>query len=142
MKLKRALIGFTVLAAVAVSQEMTRSVWDGVYSDAQAKAGQELYASKCASCHGDQLTGGEMAPPLAGPEFMANWNGLSAGDLFERIRTTMPANKPGSLSREANTQILAYMFASSKFPSGKTDMPQATEVLKTIKIESEKPTKK
>lgn len=83
-----------------------------------------------------------MAPPLAGPEFMSNWNGLTAGDLFDRIRTTMPANKPGSLSRETNADILAFMFASSKFPSGSKDLPQATEVLKQIKIEAEKPTKK
>ena len=76
----------------------------------------ELYASKCASCHGDQLTGGEMAPPLAGPEFMSNWNGLTAGDLFDRIRTTMPANKPGSLSREANADILAYMSRTANSP--------------------------
>ncbi len=141
MKLKFAVIA-VALAAIAVSQETTRSVWDGVYSDAQAQRGAGLYATHCASCHGDQLTGGEMAPPLAGPEFMANWNGLTAGDLFERIRTTMPANKPGSLSREVNTGILAYMFAASKFPAGSADLPQATEVLKQIKIEAEKPTKK
>lgn len=142
MKPKFAFIAIAALAVFAFAQETTRSVWDGVYSDAQAKRGQELYASKCASCHGDQLTGGEMAPPLAGPEFMSNWNGLTAGDLFDRIRTTMPANKPGSLSREVNADILAYMFAASKFPAGSADLPQATEVLKQIKIEAEKPTKK
>ncbi len=57
-----------------------------------------------------------MAPPLAGPEFMSNWNGLTAGDLFDRIRTTMPANKPGSLSRETNADILAFMFAVQQIP--------------------------
>jgi hypothetical protein len=36
-------------------------------------------------------------PPLAAiaapdADFLSNWNGLTVGDLFERIRTTMPQN--------------------------------------------------
>ena len=44
-----------------------------------------------------------MATPLAGAEFMTNWNGLTLGDLFERIRTTMPLNYPGpgTLTKES-----------------------------------------
>jgi mono/diheme cytochrome c family protein len=53
------------------------SVWEGVYSDDQAKRGEALYRQKCASCHGDKLTGGESAPPLAGGQFLSNWNGLA-----------------------------------------------------------------
>jgi len=33
-------------------------------------------------------------PPLSGAQFLANWNGLTVGDLFERIRKSMPANDP------------------------------------------------
>ena len=80
-----------------------------------------------------------MAPPLAGGEFLANWNGLTLGDLFERIRTTMPLNKPGMLSRQTNADILAYMLDVNKFPDGKTELPRETEVLKQIKIEATKP---
>src|SRR2546423_11279807 len=99
-----ALIGLAGIGA-ALGQ---RSVWDGVYSADQAKRGQALYNAQCASCHGDTLTGGESAPPLAGGEFLSNWSGLSVGELFDRTRSTMPQNKPGSLSRAANAEILAY----------------------------------
>src|SRR5438874_1490899 len=87
------------LTGIAVSQK-SRSVWDGVYAEDQAKRGQARYGELCASCHGDTLGGGESAPPLAGGEFLANWNTLTVGDLFDRTRTTMPQSKPGSMSRE------------------------------------------
>ena len=79
-----------------------RSVWDGVYSQDQAQRGQALYNQHCMACHGGSLTGGEQAPPLAGGDFLSNWNGLTVGDLFERIRTTMPLNNPQSLNRDTN----------------------------------------
>jgi mono/diheme cytochrome c family protein len=138
MKFKIAAAAIITLAA-AIAQEGTRSVWDGVYTDAQAKRGQGLYNQHCASCHGDQLTGGEMAPPLAGGEFLSNWNGLTLGDLFERIRKTMPLNEPGKLNREINADITAFMLSVNKFPTGKADLPTQTEVLKQIRLDATKP---
>src|SRR5438477_13061688 len=138
MRLIAAVVG---LAAVGVSSAQ-RSVWDGIYTSEQAKRGQALYNAQCASCHGDTLAGGESAPPLSGGEFLSNWNGLTVGDLFDRTRATMPQSKPGSLSREANAQILAYVLSRNEFPAGKADLPQASEVLKEIKIEAVKPERK
>src|SRR2546426_4970955 len=51
---------------------------------------EPIYRKECAACHGDMLTGGESAPPLTGAAFLANWSGLTMGDLFDRIRKTMP----------------------------------------------------
>ncbi len=122
--------------------QTTRSVWDGIYTDAQARRGQPLYGEQCGSCHGATLEGGESAPALAGGEFLSNWNGLTVGDLFERMRTSMPLNKPGRLSREVNADILAFMLSANQFPAGKTELPHATEVLKEIRIEATKPEKR
>ncbi|MEP6961597.1 MAG: cytochrome c [Acidobacteriota bacterium] len=116
-----------------------RTVWDGVYTEAQAARGQALYTSTCAGCHGTSLTGGESAPPLSGGEFFSNWNSLSVGDLFERIRVSMPLNRPGSMSREQNADIVAYMLSFSKFPAGQVELPRQTEVLNEIRIEMYKP---
>jgi mono/diheme cytochrome c family protein len=127
-----------VLICVAIAQDSTRSVWDGVYTEAQAGRGQPLYNEHCASCHADTLMGGEMSPPLTGGEFMSNWNGLTLGDLFERIRTSMPQNKPGKLSREVNADITAYILSVSKFPAGKAELPHSAEFLKEIRIDAEK----
>lgn len=138
MKIRVAVFAAAGLAGLAVSQTQ-RSVWDGVYTEEQAKHGQARYAELCASCHGDTLNGGESAPPLVGGEFMANWNSLTVGDLFDRTRSTMPQNKPGSLSREACAEIMAFVLSANQFPAGKEPLPQASEVLREIRIEAIKP---
>ena len=124
--------------AVVRAQSPSKSVWDGVYTDAQAEKGKALYAQNCSSCHGDTLEGGEMAPPLAGGAFISNWGGLTAGDLFDRIRTTMPLNTPGKLSREVNAGILAYIFKFNTFPAGAAELSQRSEFLKDIRIDASK----
>jgi mono/diheme cytochrome c family protein len=121
-----------------VRAQPTKSVWDGVYTQAQADRGKQGYAEQCASCHGPELTGGEMAPALAGGEFLAGWDGLTVGDLFERIRISMPQNAPGSLSGQQNADILAFVFASNRFPAGDTELSNQAMVLKDIKFEAKK----
>jgi mono/diheme cytochrome c family protein len=123
----------------AGSPAQPRSIWDGVYTKEQARRGDEPYHSQCASCHGETLGGGEAAPPLAGGEFLSNWNGLTLGDLFERIRISMPQDHPGILSREQKADILSYILSVNKFPAGKRELPHQTEVLKEIRFEASKP---
>ena len=119
--------------------QTSRSVWDGVYTAEQAKRGADAFSAECASCHGTDLTGGDSAPPLMGGEFTSNWNGLTVGDLFERIRTSMPANNPGKLSRDKNADILAFILSVNQFPAGKSELDRQTEVLKQIRFETTKP---
>jgi len=134
----RIALAFLMLAAFVCAQT-SRSVWDGVYTSEQSKRGATLYANECASCHGTALNGGESAPPLTGGEFFSNWDGLTVGDLFERIRTTMPADHPGKLTREQDADVLSFMLTVNRFPMGKTELDHRTEVLKQIRLESAKP---
>ena len=123
------------LLAIGVAYAQTsRTTWDGVYTEDQAKRGAALYSQNCAGCHGTDLTGGESAPPLAGIPFFSNWDGLTVGDLFERIRVSMPADRPGRLSREQNSDIVAYMLKVSEFPAGQTELARQTEILKQIRL--------
>src|SRR5580700_7879989 len=133
-------IAIALIAAAGLrAQETPRSVWDGVYTAPQAERGKPLYNQRCGSCHGDSMSGGETAPPLAGGEFLSNWNGLTAGDLFDRIRTSMPMNAPGKLSREVNADITAYILRFNGFPAGAVELDRRSEVLKQIRIEPAKP---
>lgn len=114
----------------------SRSVLDGVYTEDQAKRGQALYSQECSTCHGQGLGGAEMAPPLAGPAFAADWNGLSIGDLVDRIRVSMPVNDPGKLSRQQCADIVSFVLKSGQFPAGKAELPSETEALKDIRFEA------
>ena len=128
-----------ILAAIgvlSVAMETQHSVWDGVYTAEQARRGESLYRLRCASCHGDKMTGGESAPPLAGGQFLSSWNGLTLDVLFERIRITMPTDNPSKVSRQAKADILAYMLSMNHFPSGKTELQYKAELMKEIMIEA------
>lgn len=134
-------LSFGVLRAQAPPLE-SRSVWDGVYTEEQSKRGEPIYHKECAACHGDMMTGGESAPPLTGGAFLANWNGLSVGDLFDRIRKTMPQSAPGRLTRQQDADILAFMLSMNKFPAGKTELYRQSEMLREIRFEAKKPAAK
>jgi quinoprotein glucose dehydrogenase len=131
------LLALAVLAAAAWPQTTT-SVWDGVYTAAQAKRGADVYAKACASCHGDQLEGAGQAPPLSGSGFTGKWDKQEVDDLFETIQTTMPADKPGSLKRAQNADVLAYIFQMNQFPPGPVELPPDAEGLKKIRITAKK----
>jgi len=119
--------------------QTSKSVWDGVYTEEQAKRGGALYKQWCASCHGPELEGGEMAPGLVGGGFTSNWNGLTVGDIFDRTRTTMPQDSPGALSREQVADVTAFILSMNKFPAGSTELATQSEMLKQIKFEATKP---
>ena len=122
-----------------VAAQGAKSQWDSVYTEAQATRGEGMYGQYCASCHGPDLAGGEMAPGLTGGEFTANWNDLSLGDLYDRIRISMPQSAPGSLSRQQNSDILSYILRKQNTPTGSTELDTKTEVLKEIKFLASKP---
>ena len=80
-----------------------------------------------------------MTPPIVGLWFKSNWNDLTLGDLFERIRLTMPLDSPGKLTREQNVDVIAYILKTNAWPSGATELTPDVGALKQIKITSHKP---
>jgi len=112
-----------------------RTIWDGVYTEAQAKQGQALHSGACALCHGRRLDGvpedRDMlpGPPLARAKFLRNWDGRSVGALFSYTRWTMPKSNPGFASEEDYAAMVAYMLQLSGAPAG--DTPLSTDPLET-----------
>jgi mono/diheme cytochrome c family protein len=127
-----ALLAVALVPTPGATQSPSRSTWSGVYSRAQAERGLELYLSTCAQCHGPDMTGIDSAPPLAGGRFAANWNGVSLGDMVERIRISMPQNSPGTLSRAQIADVTAYILQQNGFPAGEGELPRQTALLRTI----------
>jgi mono/diheme cytochrome c family protein len=117
----------------------SRSIWDGVYSEEQAKRGESLYSGECSSCHGVKLKGNETAPALSGSDFAMDFNGLTLADIFKKIRRTMPQNEPGRLNPQQAADVLTYILSFNKVPSGKTELPPEAEALKLIRFQVPKP---
>jgi hypothetical protein len=61
------------------------------------------------------------------------------GDLFDRIRVSMPPSNPNSVSAKEKADIVAYLLKEASFPAGTTELAATTEALKAIKFEATKP---
>ena len=125
MKLIPALIGLALSA-------QTKTTQDGIYTDPQAARGEAVYGKSCASCHGPNLEGDGQAPALADKEFTSEWNDQPLSDLFERIRTTMPGDAPGTLKPSEVADVLAFMLKKGNHPAGNTELPADAAALKQL----------
>ncbi len=144
MKFSTAVLALAAVWALGVAHsslnaQAPKSVWEGAYTEEQAKRGEEAYTMNCSECHQQELSGDGFAPALSGAEFLNAWNGLTLGDLYERIRISMPPGKETAVSNESKADALAHILKFNKFPAGTTDLPAQTEVLKGIKFEATKP---
>lgn len=147
----RLLFGVVVLAVLgaaagaaargqsATSQSAT-SVWDGVYSDAQAKKGETVYFTNCAVCHGDDFAGREQAPALAGLAFMEKWNRATVRKLFEKVEL-MPPTQPKSLPAQDYVDAVAYLLSVNELPAGPSALPNDRAALGRIEIKNVRPQK-
>ncbi len=127
-----------LLSAPAVPADMQYSVWDGVYTSAQADAGRETYAAQCAACHGAGLEGLEMAPPLVGPAFAQNWNRQPLLAISDRIRA-MPPERPAAMPAGQAAAVLSFLLQAAGFPASETELPTERAALGQIEYSSLRP---
>lgn len=125
--------------AIPAAGTSARSVWDKVYSDAQAQRGHAAYLRECAPCHGDDLRGSGPAPALGPDDFLFLWENRTVGDLFERIRTRMPPDRPDSLPPEAYRDVVAFLLSANMFPAGDKDLDVDAAALRQIHIVAKPP---
>lgn len=132
-------VGLALRLAAPAAADSTRSVWDGVYTEEQARRGLLVYQQECQRCHGANLGGMEMAGPLVGPVFTSNWNGVNMGDMLDRVRMSMPQDRPGTLSRQRIADVLAYMLSANRYPAGKSELVRQSDYLRPILFEATRP---
>jgi quinoprotein glucose dehydrogenase len=118
----------------SASAPKASSVWSGIYSAEQAKRGEASAAKNCTKCHNPGLEGGQDGPSLVGPEVMGAWSSQSVGNLFDRIKSTMPADAPLTLGAAEVADIVAYVLSLNKCPAGENDLAPDMAVLNRIQI--------
>jgi cytochrome c len=132
-----AAISALIVVVAAQNPPARRSVWDGVYTDAQAARGERQYGRSCEQCHGPDLAGDPVMeiPALSLDSFMTSWGGKSVKDLLDTVKRSMPKDKPGSLGTGSYVDVVAYLLQANKFPSGVRELPREQEQLDGIAIE-------
>lgn len=106
------------------------------FTESQAIAGGKAYEQHCAVCHGAQLEGAGIAPPLSGNRFDQSWRGKSADVLSFHIRRMPPAMiaEGTALTDETYTNIQAYLLESNGVTAGDLELPADLDALATLTI--------
>lgn len=123
----RSIAGLLLAASASLVIAQTaaphRTVWDGVYTEAQAARGATAFGQSCAGCHALATEG---RAPLVGDAFWKSFAQKSVGDLLEFVSTYMPNGKPGSLTEDTYRDIVALMLKSNGFPAGAAELGTAS----------------
>jgi cytochrome c len=127
-------LGTWAIAAhdVPAAQSGKRTVWDGVYTEAQATRGKAGYEEQCSFCHLADLSGEGFAPALIEDTFRGRWQDGNLADLFIIVKQTMPQDKPASLTDQEYAEIVAYLLKSNKYPAGEQPLEPNPAALKEV----------
>jgi mono/diheme cytochrome c family protein len=110
-------------------QADVRTVWDGVYTDAQAARGTVAFGQSCSNCH-------TLAPqgkgPLTGEKFWEGFEQRTVGDLLTFVRTNMPNGNGGSLPASTYNDLVAVILKSNGFPGGMVEL--APDTIASVQI--------
>ncbi|HLH44588.1 MAG TPA: cytochrome c [Bryobacteraceae bacterium] len=111
-----------------------QNIWEGVYTAAQAGRGKAAFETSCINCHNRDLSGSVRGPALRGEKFMLDWRNGSVNNLFSKIRYSMPATYPETVSDEAKLDIVAYLLQQNGFPAGPAELEMKPDQLEAIQI--------
>jgi quinoprotein glucose dehydrogenase len=116
-------------ATAPATERASRTVWDGIYTEAQAQRGRGFYAEHCASCHGANLEGAEHRA-LKGDRFWATWQDTTVERLLTHVSTNMPHSEDGSLKGTLGARvyadIVAYILNTNQFPAGTSELSETS----------------
>src|SRR5262245_57872998 len=118
--------------AILQDGKAVSSVWNGVYTGAQAERGKAAYEQQCSFCHLSDLRGQGFAPPLIEDAFLQRWGDGTLGDLFTIVKLTMPQDTPASLGDREYADIVAYLLKANQYPPGQEELAPAPAALKEV----------
>jgi cytochrome c5 len=106
-------------AATSAQAPAAQSLWDGIYTEAQASRGNQVFSSTCSNCH---TLGSEGNRPLSGQKFWDRYTQRTVGDLFGFMQKNMPNGNGGSLSETTYADLTALILKSNGVPAGSTEL--------------------
>ena len=102
------------------------------FTEEQAEQGRTTYAERCASCHGENLDDGEVAPPLKGVDFRERWRSETPDALFTLTTDTMPQDQPGVLDDATYAALVAFMYQENGTPARGDVLPDDLALLAAL----------
>jgi mono/diheme cytochrome c family protein len=100
-------------------------------SAVQAKRGENTFKQSCSSCH--------VAGQFTAAQYVSAWNERPIFELFEQLRSNMPQDNPGALSRQEYLDVVLYLYKLNGAAQGEKELPPDDEVMKKTRIRLKAP---
>lgn len=127
--------GLTLGAPSAFAQSASYALSGGAISQEQIDRGEAAFMDNCAGCHGDDLRSVDSnAPDLRGPTFQYGWVDVPLSEKFEKIVTTMPPGRGGSLSDQTYADIMAFILATNGVAPSDEELPGVGQALEAYVV--------
>jgi mono/diheme cytochrome c family protein len=121
----------TVVLTAQEAKPTGPTVWDGVFTDAQADRATGMFSQSCARCH-TLAADGSGNRPLTGEKFWEGYTQKTVGDLLTFVKTNMPNGQGGSLPAGSYNDLVALILKSNGFPAGSKEL--APETVANVQI--------
>src|SRR5688572_18012766 len=116
-----AALGTAIVSAQA--KPSGKTVWDGVYTDAQAERATATFSSTCSRCH---TLGADGTRPLSGDKFWEGYTQKTVADLLAFVSKNMPNGQGGTLPTATYNDLVALILKSNGFPTGTSELTPET----------------
>jgi ankyrin repeat protein len=123
-----------IVKSASAASASGKTNWDGVFTEQQAQRGQQVYQRACSACHLESLQGDDVSPALVGKGFLARFRGLSAHEMVQNLRASMPQNAPDSLGDRAYIDLVSYLLKANGSKTGALELPLDVAELEKIAI--------
>ena len=126
-------VAFALVVSRLGAQSTEPRIWQGVYSEAQAARGRDVFNTSCLRCHAADLSG-TTAPALKGDRFQTTFGNEPIDRLFLKIRDTMPPSFGTVLDDQVKLDVVTYILQTNGYPPGTGELKLASEDLATAQI--------
>jgi len=110
--------------ATPIAAAFAQSAEGPAFTAEQAERGRAAYTQNCQDCHGSTLDNGEFGgPPLKGGYFRNHWGAGSVADLTGYAKALMPPDRPGRLSDQTYTDLVAFLLSNNGYTPGSQELP-------------------
>ena len=123
-----------IVKSASAASASGKTNWDGVFTEQQTQRGQQVYQRACSACHLESLQGDDVSPALVGKGFLARFSGLSAHEMVQNLRASMPQNAPDSLGDRAYIDLVSYLLKANGGRAGALELPLDVAELEKIAI--------
>jgi S-disulfanyl-L-cysteine oxidoreductase SoxD len=119
-----AVTAVVLVSAAATSKALAQAAEGPSFTAEQVERGQTAYNQNCQECHGSTLDNGEFGgPPLKGVYFRNHWGAGSVADLTGYAKALMPPDRPGRLSDQTYTDLIAFLLSNNGYAPGSRELP-------------------